>query len=478
MIFVFALTAAEGQSRREALLEYRKRQQTAYTRYADNRRQACAEYMRRRWEAFTPQAPADVPARMEPDKPAVRPPRKDSLPTNDRMPLDRVTDLPAAPADDKPATPASPATPSASAPDVPTGRALKFTFYGTECSVSLPVSLKFRLGSAEESDAAAAWERLGNGGFDKAADECRQMKSALGLNDWGYYALVRSVSDAFCGSGSNESALMQFFLMSEAGYKVRLARSGNRLTVLFASADTIYARPFVTLGGSRFYAADAATHGGSYYICNFSAAGERALSMSMNRPPVLTHRTVRSSTHRTKDGAVAATVTVNANVTDFMNDYPACDWKTYASVRLSPRTESQLYPALRRAIGGRSEREAVGILLKYLHEGFDYMIDERQFGVERTFFAEEMFWYPYSDCEDRAILFARLVSDLLGLKVVLLHYPNHLAAAVRFGSDAAGDYVLAGSDKYTVCDPTYIGAGVGEAMPECKRQKAEVIHIN
>ena len=34
------------------------------------------------------------------------------------------------------------------------------------------------------------------------------------------------------------------------------------------------------------------------------------------------------------------------------------------------------------------------------------------------------------NCEDRAILFTRIVRDLLGLKFILIYYPGHLASAV------------------------------------------------
>ena len=102
---------------------------------------------------------------------------------------------------------------------------------------------------------------------------------------------------------------------------------------------------------------------------------------------------------------------------------------------------------------------------------------KRQFGKERAFFADETFFYRYSDCEDRAILYSVLVRDLLGLDVVLLHYPLHLATAVRFESDVVGDHIAIDGVKYTVCDPTYIGAPIGDLASKYKRSKVEVIKI-
>ena len=76
-------------------------------------------------------------------------------------------------------------------------------------------------------------------------------------------------------------------------------------------------------------------------------------------------------------------------------------------------------------------------------------------------FVDELFYYPYSDCEDRAVLYSYLVRTLMGLDVVLLEYPNHMATAVCFDENIDGDYITVSGKKYIICDPTYIGASIG-----------------
>ena len=142
--------------------------------------------------------------------------------------------------------------------------------------------------------------------------------------------------------------------------------------------------------------------------------------------------------------------------------------------RLLPRCAGNSIPRCAPQWPGRASARR----LHYLHRAFPYKTDEAQFGIERTLFAEEMYYYPYSDCEDRSILFARLVKDLLGLDVVLLYYPAHIAAAVCFKGEVKGDYMQLGNKRYVICDATYIGAGVGEAMPDLKRTPAQVVRID
>lgn len=82
-----------------------------------------------------------------------------------------------------------------------------------------------------------------------------------------------------------------------------------------------------------------------------------------------------------------------------------------------------------------------------------------------------------NDCEDRSIFYSILVRDLLGLEVVLVHWPGHQATAVAFPEEVAGDYFPLDGSNYTVCDPTYIGAAIGETMPLFKTVNAQLIKL-
>jgi hypothetical protein len=142
---------------------------------------------------------------------------------------------------------------------------------------------------------------------------------------------------------------------------------------------------------------------------------------------------------------------------------------------MSERIKKQLYPSLQKTIQGKSQYEAANVLLNFVQTAFVYEYDDKVWGGDGAFFAEESLYYPYCDCEDRSILFSRLVRDLLGLKVLLVYYPGHLATAVCFTDNVTGDYISLNNQKYVVCDPTYIGAPVGATMPDMDNGKAKVI---
>ena len=142
---------------------------------------------------------------------------------------------------------------------------------------------------------------------------------------------------------------------------------------------------------------------------------------------------------------------------------------------MNQTVKGELYPVLREKLKGRSELSAMERLLNWVQTAFVYEYDDKAWGCDRAFFAEESLFYPYCDCEDRSILLSRLVRDLLGLKVILVFYPGHLAMAVHFTEEVKGDYIMLDGMKFVICDPTYINAPVGKTMPNMNNSKATVI---
>ncbi len=97
---------------------------------------------------------------------------------------------------------------------------------------------------------------------------------------------------------------------------------------------------------------------------------------------------------------------------------------------------------------------------------------------DRALFPDESWNYFYSDCEDHAIHFTRLVRDLMGLDAVLVYYPGHLASAVAFtDGSVTGDYVNYKGKRFTICDPTYFYAPVGVTMVGMDNSKAILVDL-
>jgi hypothetical protein len=159
----------------------------------------------------------------------------------------------------------------------------------------------------------------------------------------------------------------------------------------------------------------------------------------------------------------------------FLGTYPQLSLDLYFGSAVYRTTATLLLEQLAADMQGMSETQAVNFLLRFVQTALKYETDEKQFGKENYLFPEETLYYPYSDCEDRAVLFSWLVKSLLKMDVIGLDYPGHVAAAVHFSQAMPGDSVSYRGKQYTVTDPTYINAVAGMTMPAFKQFKPAVI---
>lgn len=359
-----------------------------------------------------------------------------------------------------------------------------FSFYGTRCSVKRPQDKKFAIGLPTNENIADAWLRLSKDDYLPMLTSCLAVRDSLKLNDWGYLQMLDSVGRCFYGD-TNEGRLLTAFLFAQSGYSMRLTRSGKTIGMMFPSKYTIYRRPYVKYDGMRFYDYNNGTPNIQLMPEPFNNESDIRLfydrEQNLSVAPAAKRRIV-SERYPEMD----VEVTVNKNVVDFYNEYPDGEnennsmtrFSIHANVPLDSCVRASLYPALRSKIKGLSKLEATERLLNWVQTGFVYEFDNVVWGQDRAFFAEETLFYPYCDCEDRAILFSRLIRDLVGLEVALVYYPGHLATAVNFGDEsdnAKGSYITLDDKKFVICDPTYIGATVGMEMTCVDNTKIQAV---
>lgn len=352
----------------------------------------------------------------------------------------------------------------------------KIAYGGLAFYLNNSLNRKCSLNGLNENAIADAYEALCNSDYKPLLADCAQIRKDLRLNDWGVFTLVRQVADTYCGT-ANESIVMQQFLLNEMGYRARMARKATEdKMMLFVATDcSIYAHPYITLNGQNYYNLSGNNEQCQFYMCQKdSPKAKNSVGMQLKEAPLFPG-TVVSSTHQAKGSAARVTVDVPKALMDFYKDYPQCDYSVYFNAPVNAAMENRILSSLAPLVQGRNEADAANILINFVQTAFQYQTDGQQFGYEKPFFVEELFYYPYSDCEDRAMLFSYLVRKLLGLDVVLLDYPEHIATAVRFNGNVSGDYLMVNGRKYIVCDPTYIGASIGMTMPRYKTVSAKVL---
>jgi len=361
---------------------------------------------------------------------------------------------------------------------------INFLFFNTQCGINKFDTSLLALNGIDNKSLSAAWSGLtDNGATDNLIEDCLRLREEMKLCDWGYLLLIEKVAQILYPKSKNSQVFLTVALLNQSGYDSRLCANDRRLLMMFHPSHDIYSCCYYTIDGKRYYLREdlsgvntfISTYDGNY--CD----SPTPIRMVMDRYPEFDfipddQRVFSSSSWEL---APPFETSVNPSVIEFLDTYPLMDWHLYGLSPISDALRTSLFPAFEILTEGLDNVEAVNLLLSFHNHAFKYMTDQDQFGKEKPFFFDENFFYPYNDCEDRAIMFAKLVNSILGLDVVYLKYPRHLAAAVRFPEDTkiSGSTVDVDGQTYYVCDPTCIGAPVGYLAPQYLNSKPTVYKI-
>jgi hypothetical protein len=466
---------------------FAKKQQSDFDAFRNKADAEFETFLREAWKKYDAFTPIPVPERPEPPKPVTFDKTKSKQP-----PVEIKPGKPKAP--DAPApgggvrldpgmyVPGKPYTPVlVTAPAVKPGKPVKripVEFYGTAFEVATDVIGDLTLPDNKEGNVADAWKKLCGKDYEQLVNDCMTIRKEKRLSDWAYLLFTKQIGVQLYGAErANEIIFLQMFLLNKSGFKVRLAKIDDRLKLLVAPAGTIYGVPYLNLNEDKYYVFEPVPNGSNKiytYPENFADA-KNLVCLNIEGVPAFDVQE-QDRALSPQDGSLKIQAVTNKNLVDFYRDYPQCGVAVRYKTPMSEELRSSLYPQLEAAIAGKPEKDAANLLLNFVQTAFEYKTDGDQFGYEKPFFPDETFFYPYCDCEDRAMLYSTLVKDLLGLETVLLDYPGHIASAVRFTGDVQGDYItLDDGGKFVICDPTYIGAPIGVCMDRYKTVAPEVI---
>lgn len=366
------------------------------------------------------------------------------------------------------------------APPAIKGRALEFVFFGSPIKVGYDT--KLQLGAEAPlsgSKLGEFWEKAALADYEPLMNNLLKYRKDLKMTDWGFILLVSEASGKIAAD-RNGKVLLTWFILSKAGYETRTAYDKENVYLLVPANTRLYGVSFFTLNDKRYYAVSAdgfINNLGSVYTYEKSyPKADRAMDFRMTDYPDLGRKVSERSLSFTYGGQTFnIKVPYNMNDIVYLKYHPQTDVSLYGEAGLPDWAGKPLLAQLTPIIKGKSDEEAVNIILKFVQTAFKYATDDQQFGREKFLFAMETIYYPYSDCEDRSILFTYLVRQLLKLDTVFLDYPGHIAAAVAFKSNVKGDYVSFEGKRYTVTDPTYINATIGMTMPQFAKNAPKVV---
>lgn len=466
---------AQNNNPRKTYDDFKKQ---ALQKYNDFRTQANEQYavfLKQAWEQYN--ALPAIPKPKDETVPPVTIPEEDKDKTIKSNPIP-IKEVVVPPTPDPQPTPIAPIKENSQ----PQERTIDLVYCGTQCRIRLIKNLNLTLQNCSNEQLSNVWTQLSaEGVLNNTIRDCLAIRVGRNLCDWAYLNLLSSFSKAIYGN-SNEATMLTSYIYAQSGYKMRLGRNEQNIYLLYASEHGIYDIAYFDIDGLKFYPFEC--NKDQLEICDASLPKEKPLSLYIPHNQQFEYKASKLRTLTSKRYSdVQIHVQVNENMIDFYNTYPTSEinnnfmtrWAMYANTPLDEHVKKDLYPALKEKINGMNQLEAANKLLNWVQTAFVYEYDDKVWGHDRAFFAEETLYYPYCDCEDRSILFSRLTRDLLGLETILVFYPGHLASAVCFTENVSGDYISLNGKRYVITDPTYIGAPVGRTMPDMDNSQAHVI---
>ena len=458
-----------------------QQQKQTFQKYKDERDRDFTDFLKTQWKAVEilkaeahDLAPKPDVIPVAPPVPALEPfpETLDKEPTQElRLPVIKPPAFEPEPEPDKPVSHSSSEA----------GKSLNIEFFGTPITLSYDVSMAKSLNQKIDKAAISDyWSSTSRTDYDSLVKQLENWRSKLKLNDWAYVLLVNKVAHKINDNRRNEASILSWFLLIKSSYKARVAYDQETIYLLLPSQHEMYDELYFTFGDIRYYVIEADdvrvnpgrvfTYDGEY------PNASRVLDMHVTSDVATGNDAQRRHLSFQFDGKNYNIEAVyDRDRIRFFETYPQLDLGLYFGSGVYRMTATPMQQQLLESMRGMSELQAVNFLLRFVQTSLQYETDDQQFGRENYLFPEETIFYPYSDCEDRAVLFAWLVSSLLGLDVVGLDYPGHVAAAVHFTGMVNGDSVSYKGKRYVVTDPTYVNARAGMSMPQFKKFAPTVV---
>ncbi len=479
-----------AQKEKEGLIKL----QNEYAEYVAKRDKEWTEFLQKEWENYSvftgkklpdKPKPKTNPVYTPPSKPSDSPiagpvdvPKKNPEVSPKTEPTIKPVEKPVAVVPEPIPQPVDPIRKPAE--DAGNAQTSSLRFYGRTFTIPYDPGLEqCELAAVSQDAIGNFWEKTSKTNYTLTVEKLLQAKADLNINDYGYFQLVQQFSRNLFPMKENSARLMNWFIMVRSGYGVRLAFQDNEVALLIPSLQPIYQNSYLTVGGVNYYIFPK-LEGEKYftYDKDYQSAG-RPFDFNINSPINFNGRKAqRSLSFNFDDKPNNINIAYDPDLIEFYKNYPLVDLSVYFNAAVSVQSKESMAEALKPLVAGMDEVKAVNLILHFVQTAFEYKTDPEQFGREKFFFAEELFYYPYCDCEDRSVLFSYLVREVLGLKVVGLEYPEHVATAVAFTSPQTGDFLVYNNNRYVVADPTYINAPVGLTMPQYKSVSPVICDVN
>lgn len=354
-----------------------------------------------------------------------------------------------------------------------------FQFYGQQVNLNFDrLILLSPAVPVSEDSVSVFWQSFSRSNSNHMVDQLMDYRDLLGLNDWGYFQLVKATSNMLFPDNSWYEDQLTWALMIRSGFDVRLAYNQNSTTVLFPSENNIFEKQFIMIGQKRFYL-DRKMNTQLLVTCQKPFPDtDRMIDLyfynSLNFSGKLT---VGKFSVQWKNKDYEFKLRVNPESVRYYNEYPSTDPSVYFGAPVSSIFKDDLFAQLYPFLSKLNKIQATLFLQQFVQK-LDYKALDPEDKLKFSRFPEAILTSRSGDCNSKSVLFASLVRTLLRLPVVGVRFPGYFSAAVSFNEPFDGEAYHWKQRKYTITDPTYLNAPIGVIMPEFSTLIPQLIDLS
>ncbi len=300
--------------------------------------------------------------------------------------------------------------------------------------------------------------------YQGLVNQLQALKEEMNLNDWMYFELMHNSIEHMLSSGNKyEKNLFAHFLLSKSGYDSKITFMNHKIWVNVYTEDNLFEISTILLGNKNFVNLTAAIDKNDnardqVYLLDYNIPGtKRAFSFEMDALPKIAPQPKDVNIgFDFKGKPISLDVTIDLNMIEILQNYPIFDEVSYLETPLSPTAIASLRPQLLQYMEPMNEETKLEFLVSITRMAFNYKEDYQAFGKNKPMIAEELFFYNYSDCEDRCALFYNLNKITIDLPLLVIALPDHLSIAVAMNTapTRSGNIIQYEGKQYYFCDPT------------------------
>ena len=274
-------------------------------------------------------------------------------------------------------------------------------FYGKKLDFNVDDKLRMKNKGVKETEVADYFKEISKMSKE-TSDLWKQIDAyvnTMGLNEWGYFCILRSLSESMFSDIDNCVLFNFYMLRNEGGFKVKIARGkdSNKLTLLAVidNSKEVYSYSFFRFKETentslKYYS----IYGGggskeSIYTYNNDEqnAGLKQIGLDFHNTLNMGQCDVKRELNIAKINDKLELPYNSAHIA-YLNDVPMTVFPIYFASPLSIEAQRAFNEKLDAIKQEYTSVQFIDIILNFVQTAFDYKTDDQQFGYEKYFYPE------------------------------------------------------------------------------------------